>query len=462
MGLSAEHFDVDRHHALAREAAARSIVLLKNDTGLLPLRPAGRIAVLGRFAAHPRYQGGGSSHVNATRIDVPLDEIRALAAEAEVTFALGWDEDDAEAVAVQVAAAADVAVVFLGLGESLESEGFDRDGIDLPAVQLALLRAVVAVQPNTVVVLSHGGVVALAEVVDAAPAILDGALLGQAGGGAIADVLFGVVNPSGKLTETVPARLQDAPSYGNFPGEASRVLYGESIFVGYRWYDLRELPVAFPFGHGLSYTTFGYGPARASCGDGGLGVSITITNTGERTGREVVQLYVSLPGTQVRRAPKELKDFAVVNLEPGTSAEVELFVPREQLAYWDERVPGWVVEGGTYELLIGASSRDIRQRVSVEVPGDSVVLKLTPQSTFGEVLSHPVAGPMLAAFRSQHRGDAATATAGAALGSDVERMAAWTPLDRLATFSGGQFDAARVAALLERANAGLDATGQDR
>ena len=375
--------DVDAHHALAREAAGRSIVLLKNEGGLLPLSPHADIAVIGAFAAAPRYQGAGSSMINPTRLDRAVDEIRAMAS-GSVTHAAGFDTavdaSETEAArlldeAVAAATGADVAVVFLGLPARLESEGYDRDDVDLPANQLAVLRAVVDANPNTVVVLSNGGVVTLPFAADV-PAILEGWLLGQAGGGATADVLFGVVNPSAKLTETIPLRLADSPAHLDFPGEFSHVRYGEGLFVGYRWYDARDLDVAHPFGHGLSYTTFEYGPATASgLADGDVEVALTVTNTGPVAGREIVQLYSSLPGATTQRPPRELKAFASVPLEAGETREVALTVRRRDLAYWDIRVDAWIVEGGTYAFDVAASSRDVRSTVHVEVPGDPVAVR---------------------------------------------------------------------------------------
>ncbi|MET0725806.1 MAG: glycoside hydrolase family 3 C-terminal domain-containing protein, partial [Leifsonia sp.] len=279
-------YDVDAHHALAREAAGASIVLLKNEGDLLPLATDARIAVIGELARTPRYQGAGSSLINPTRLDNALDELRALAASDAVTFAAGYTADGSEdaalvAEAVEAAAAASVAVVFLGVPAEQESEGFDREHIELPAEQLALLDAVLAANPNTVVVLSNGGVVRLSGFADRVPAIVEGWLLGQAGGGAVADVLYGAVNPSGKLTETVPVRLEDNPSFGNFPGEFGHVRYGEGLLVGYRWYDAKGLDVRYPFGHGLSYTTFQIGDAVASVqADGDVLVTVPVTNTG--------------------------------------------------------------------------------------------------------------------------------------------------------------------------------------
>ncbi|CAN5665941.1 glycoside hydrolase family 3 C-terminal domain-containing protein [soil metagenome] len=432
--------DVDAHHALAREAAGRSIVLLKNDGALLPLATNTDVAVIGAFATQPRYQGAGSSLINPTRLDHALDEIRSLAT-GDVSYAEGFsvrpsaETDRLRDEAVAAAAQADVAVVFLGLPAALESEGYDRDDIDLPADQLALLDAVLEANPNTVVVLSNGGVVAM-PFAARVPAILEGWLLGQAGGGATADVLFGEVNPSAKLTETIPLRLADTPAYLDFPGEFSHVRYGEGLFVGYRWYDARDLDVAFPFGHGLSYSCFEYGSAAASFTDtGDIDVRVAVTNTGAVAGREVVQVYTSLPAGGIQRPPRELKAFASVPLEAGETTEVVLTVHRKDLAYWDTRVDSWNVEGGTYVVDVAASSRDIRASVTVEVAGDEVVLPLSRNSSIGEVLAHPVAGPKLAAAMSEMMGDTSAVAGIMPEGVDLTRMIDSFPIGRAGMFA---------------------------
>ncbi len=426
---TAASLDTDAHHRLAREAAGRCVVLLKNDGGLLPLVPS-RVAVIGRFAAEPRYQGGGSSHVHPTRLDTAFDEIRRLAGDHEVTYS-----DDAAH-----AGAADTAVVFLGLSAEDESEGFDRSHIDLPAAQLELLRDVVAVQPRTVVVLSHGGAVRLDEVSALAPAILDGALLGQAGGGGIADVLFGVVNPSARLAETAPVRLQDCPAYLNFPAERGHTLYGERIFVGYRWYDARELPVTYPFGHGLSYTTFGYrGIEVAEHGDG-LSVAVTVVNTGTRPGREVVQIYAGMDDSRVSRAPRWLVGFGSLTLAPGGEGVVEVAVSRTDLAYWTDR---WTVEGGRYTVWAGASSRDLRLQTEITLAGDETPEAFTTESTLGEVLADPKAATLLA---GSFGAEAPTLT------PELLAIIASTPLNRLVGFSGGRLTRDRLDALLAEIN----------
>jgi beta-glucosidase len=459
--------DVDAHHALAREAAGRSIVLLKND-GVLPLAKDAKIAVIGEFAHTPRYQGAGSSMINPTRLDTALDEIRALA-EGEVSYAQGFSnalEVSADEIAslrdeaVAAASAVEVAVVFLGLPARLESEGYDRDDIDLPAAQLELLDAVVAANANTVVVLSNGGVVSL-PFADRVPAILEGWLLGQAGGGATADVLFGEVGPSGKLTETIPVRLEDTPAFLDFPGEFSHVRYGEGLFVGYRWYDARRLEVAFPFGHGLSYTTFSYADAAAVVdADGDVEVTVAVTNTGDRAGREIVQVYTSLAGSAVQRAPRELKAFGSVALEPGETQVVTLTVRRKDLAYWDIRADRWVVEGGEYTVDVAASSRDIRSSVAVAVEGDAFTLPLSRTSSMGEVLRHPIAGPMVQAAMAQMIGGIGD-SAGSIMpeGVDMSRMMESFPIGRIGMMAGLAGDGAGVSpemidGLIAMANAG--------
>ena len=426
--------------------------------------------MIGAFAAEPRYQGAGSSMISPTRLEDALDEIRSLAT-GSVTYAAGFstavEVSDAESAAlrdeaVAAAAGAEVAVVFLGLPARLESEGYDRDDVDLPAEQLAVLAAVVDANPNAVVVLSNGGVVAM-PFAASVPAILEGWLLGQAGGGATADVLFGVVNPSAKLTETIPLRFADSPAYLDFPGEFSHVRYGEGLFVGYRWYDARDLGVAYPFGHGLSYTTFEYGPASASTVTGGdVDVRVAVTNTGSVAGREVVQLYSSLPGAVTQRPPRELKAFACVALEPGETREVTLRVRRKDLAYWDVRVDSWIVDGGTYTFEVAASSRDVRAAVPVEVAADPVTLPLSRTSSIGEVMADPVAGPILQAAIAEMMGGAPDAASLMPDGVDLQKMLDSFPIGRVGMFTA-DVDPAMVDALLAAGRSGhlpgVDADG---
>ena len=453
-------YDRDAHHALAREVAGRSVVLLKND-GILPIDPTAgvKIAVLGEFARTPRYQGAGSSQIVPTRLDNALDELRELAGSSEITFAPGYalgGADDAGGAdeAVRVAAAADVAVVFVGLPAEDESEGFDREHLELPAAQTALLEAVLAANPRVAVVLSNGGVVRLSGWAGRASAIVEGWLLGQAGGGAIADVLFGAVNPSGRLAETIPLRLEDTPAFLDFPGEAGHVRYGEGLFVGYRYYDSRDAAVDFPFGHGLSYTTFDYSGLTAVQSEVGLEVTVTITNTGDRDGREVAQVYVGVPGSVAVRPVRELKGFASVEVAAGASREVTIVIPSEDLAYFDSASAAWTVESGDYTVTVGASSRDLRATVVVPVTGDAGLAELKIDSTLGEWLKHPIGGQILGAAFAQGAG----AELGAMLADPAMlRMAESMPLNRVASFPGSPITFEQLEQLVGVVNAQVHA-----
>lgn len=437
--------DGDGHHRLAGTAADQCVVLLKNDPALLPLDPAaGSVAVIGELARTPRFQGAGSSQVTPTRLDVPLDSLRELATGADVRFAAGYALPGAEAAvadaqlseeAVRLAADSETVILFLGLPAQDESEGFDRDHLDLPAAQTELLERVLAVNPRVVVVLSNGGVVRTAPWQDRVPALVEGWLLGQAGGGALARVLFGSVNPSGKLAETVPLRLEDSPSHPSFPGEEGRSRYGEGVFVGYRGYDARRSEVAFPFGHGLSYTTFGYDGLRVDEADGVFRVGLTVTNTGARAGREIVQVYSGGPAdSRVLRPVRELRGFVSLFLEAGESREVVVEVTRHDLAYFSEREGGWKVEGGRYRFEAGASSRDIRGAVEVDVEGDPSKIRLTGRNTLAEWLEHPVGGPLLGELFARARTEASQGGQGALADPVMRRFLAGVPLDVICEF----------------------------
>ncbi|MEU9591577.1 glycoside hydrolase family 3 C-terminal domain-containing protein [Streptomyces sp. NPDC048193] len=438
-------FSAEEHHRLAGEAADRCVVLLKNDAGILPLdASSGTVAVIGELARTPRYQGAGSSQVTPTRLDTPLECLRRLADGARVEFAPGYalagaggagpaasDEDEA----VRLAAGSDTVVLFLGLAALDESEGFDRTHIDLPADQLRLLERVRAVNDRVCVVLSNGGAVRTSPWHDTVPAVVEGWLLGQAGGGALARVLFGVVNPSGKLAETIPLRLEDSPSHLSFPGEEGRVRYGEGVFVGYRGYDAARREVAFPFGHGLSYTTFAYSGLRVDATEDGesFTVWVTVTNTGDRAGREVVQFYSAAPAASVvARPPRELRAFASLFLAPGESREAVVELARADLAHYSEREGGWRVEGGAYRIEVGASSRDIRLSAELTVDGDPSRLRLTGRNTLAEWLRHPVGGPLLAERFARARADAAGP--GAMDDPVMRRFLAGIPLDVISEF----------------------------
>jgi beta-glucosidase len=463
-------YDQAEHHELAREIAGRAIVLLKNDAvageerGLLPL-PAGAggpsVAVLGEFARTPRYQGGGSSQITPTRLDDALAEIIA-ATDATVLFAPGYtvddgaerdpdaDEQDLLVEAVAIARASDVALVFVG--SARETEGADRDGIDLPADHRRLIEEVARVNPRTVVILSNGAVLATSPWDEAVPAVIEGWLLGQAGGSAIADVLFGRVNPSGRLAETIPLRIQDHPSYLDFPGEHGHVRYGEGLFVGYRGFDARDQEVAYPFGFGLSYTTFGYGQATATLSAAGIEVRVPVTNTGDRDGREVVQVYVSLPDSKVSRARRELKAFASVPVKAGETADVVLTIDRDDLAYWDTRLNRWLVEGGAYHCAVGASSRDLRSTAVVEVQGDDARVPLTGESTFGEWLADPRGAQAIGQAFAALPGDESGPMAAFFADPTMMLFLSSTPLVRMSAFPGSPLTPELIAKLVAGVN----------
>jgi beta-glucosidase len=408
---------------------------------VLPLPADGSIAVIGPFATEPRFQGGGSSRVVPTRVDIPFDEIAALAPDAELVAVEGYRlgggspqklRDDA----IAAARAADTAVVFIGLTAADEAEGTDRTDIDLPEEQLSLLDAVSAVNPRTVAVVVHGGVVRLGEVARSVPAVVDGSILGQAGGGALADVLFGVVNPSGRLTETVPLRLGDSPAFLNYPGDQLHIRYGEGIFVGYRGYDELGRDVVFPFGHGLSYTRFEYRDLRVSPEPDGIRVELDVANVGSRDGREVVQLYVGKK-TGVVRPPRELKGFANVQIRAGGVETVSVVIPRSDLAYWDVRLHRWVVEGGEYRIDAAASSRDIRLSDLIEVEADDARRPFTDESTIGELLEDPAAAAVIGTMMRRRSGEG-EGVASEELGIDANKSAMRIPIGRVRSLSGGQ------------------------
>ena len=363
-----DSFDADAHHALAREAAAAGCVLLKNDGDLLPLPARTKVALIGDFAKTPRYQGAGSSAVNCTRVDSLLELIGESGLDF-VGYEPGFERHGGEnaskrAAALDLAKSADVILLCLGLDEIAESEGAERLTMRMNENQIELAHAVAQVNPNVVVLLSAGSCVESDWMADAR-SVLYCALGGQAGAGAALDVVTGRVNPSGKLTETWPRRLSDVPSSASFPSEERSAEYREGIYVGYRYFQKAGVDVAFPFGYGLSYTTFSYSDLKAT----EKGASFTITNTGKVAGAEVAQLYVALPGAKVFRPEEELKGFAKVQLEPGESKVVTIKLDDKAFRYFNVKTNRWEVEGGTYELRVGAAVNDIRLIATVAVKG---------------------------------------------------------------------------------------------
>ncbi|MDX1357541.1 MAG: glycoside hydrolase family 3 C-terminal domain-containing protein [Clostridia bacterium] len=356
-------YDKDAHHTLARRIAAESAVLLKNE-GILPLEKGSKIAVIGEFAQKPRYQGAGSSLINPYKMDTLCGIMNETG--IEYVYARGYDiktdKPDTEMIAdaKKIASSVDRVVIFAGLTDSYESEGFDRRHLRMPEAHNVLIDEVSSVNPNTVVVLMNGAPVEMPWI-GKVKGIIEGYLGGQAGSGALVDILFGDVNPSGKLAETFPWKLEDTPSFKYFPGFKKSVEYREGIYVGYRYYDKAKKEVLFPFGFGLSYTEFEYSDLKVNHLNGyEYEVSVTVKNVGKRAGAEVVQLYIKNPDSDIYKADKELRDFGKIQLEPDESGELVLSLNERSFAFYNINIPGWHVEKGDYTIQIGSSSRDIR------------------------------------------------------------------------------------------------------
>jgi len=398
-------YDKMANHMLARKAARECFVLLKNDGGILPLKKNGTIALIGAFAKSPRYQGRGSSYVNPTMQDNAYDEIlRMVKGKAAILYADGYkiDSDEVDETLLEeaehIAAKANVAVVFAGLPERYESEGYDRSHMKMPENHNQLIEEVSKVQENLIIVLSNGSPIEMPWV-DKVKAILETYLGGQAWGGAVADILFGIANPSGKLPETFPKKLSDNPSHLNFPGEGDKVEYREGIFVGYRYYDKKEMEVLFPFGYGLSYTTFEYSDLRVDkkrmTARGTLKVSVKVKNAGSMPGKEIIQLYIKDVESNVIRPEKELKGFKKVKLLPAEEKEVTFTLDERAFAYYNIDTRGWHTECGEFVILVGKSSRDIVLRDTVYVKSPVPMKNIHRNSTIGDVMENPAASEIL-------------------------------------------------------------------
>ena len=373
--------DIEAHHALAKKAAGEGAVLLKNENSLLPLRKDMKVAIVGAFAVHPRYQGSGSSLIHPSRLDTMYDEMIAIAGKEQIHYAPGYSLTNAcvdknlIAEAVWAAEGAEAVVVCVGLTDMDEVEGVDREHMRLPNGHNRLIEAVVKANPHTIVLLSNGSPVEMPWI-GKVPAVLEGYLGGQAGAGAHAALLYGETNPSGKLAESFPVRLEDNPSFPQYPGGPRTVEYRESIYVGYRFYDSVSKEVLFPFGHGLSYTTFAYSSLKPSKkkirAEDGLSVTFNVKNTGKVYGKETAQVYVRDIKTSVFRPEKELKGFTKVDLHPGEEKAITIKLDKRAFAFFDIDSRDWVVETGTFEILVGTSSRDIRLHVKVGVTGNTL------------------------------------------------------------------------------------------
>ena len=405
MSVEDYRFDVDAHDEIAHQAAIESMVLLKNSDAILPVSPNARIAVIGEFARTPRYQGGGSSHITPTKTTSFLSALTARGVDARFAPGFTLDLEPAnrtlESEAVETAKDADVVLMFLGLPEAAESEGFDRETLDIPAKQIELLEAVAAENKNIVVVLSNGSVVSVAPWAANAKGVLESWLLGQAGGSALADVIFGKASPSGKLAQTIPMNINDDPSMLNWPGEEGHVDYGEGVFVGYRYYDTYGKAVDYPFGYGLSYATFEVSGVEAEkTGANTARVTATVANTSDVDAAETIQVYVVPGKASVARPRHELKGFRKVFLKAGESAEVSFNLDERAFAYWSEKFDDWRVEAGEYGIEVGTSSRDIAGVATVTLDGDGKAEQLTEWSTFGEWSCDPVGSKVVDAVRA--------------------------------------------------------------
>ena len=362
-------FDIEGHHALAREAAAQCAVLLKNEGKILPLAEGTKVAVIGDFAFKPRYQGAGSSMVNTTKLESFIEIAQESSALEIVASSAGYqrngDPDEAlKNEAVEAAKQADVVLYFFGLDEMSESEGLDRQHMKLPKVQIELLKALAGANPNIVGILSGGSSIEMDWDKDL-KAVLHGYLTGQAGGGAVYDIITGAVNPSGKLAETYPVSYEDTPAFKYYPAKERTSEYREGLYIGYRYFDTAHVPVKYPFGYGLSYTTFEYTDLKVNA----EGATFKITNTGKCDGAEIAQLYISLPGAEVFRPEKELKGFAKVFLKAGETKSVNIAFNDMTFRYWNVKDEAWAVEGGIYKVLVGSSSADIRLAADMSVAG---------------------------------------------------------------------------------------------
>lgn len=393
-------FDREADHKVAQHLAEESSILLKNQDAILPLKKEQKVAFIGQYAQEPRYQGGGSSHINSFKVESALEAAKDLS----VSYVRGYDDrldvavENLEKQALELAQQSDVAVLFIGLPDRYESEGYDRKHMQLPANQVELLEKISQVQENLVVVLHNGSAIEMPWI-DKVKGLLEVYLGGQAVGQATVNLLYGEVNPSGRLAETFPLRLQDTPSYLDYGGENDKSYYREGVFVGYRYYSSKEMPVLFPFGHGLSYTQFSYGQLELSQTEltdaDTLAVTVRVTNTGICYGKEVVQVYVAAPNSKIIRPSLELRAFDKIGLEPGESKTVTVELDKRAFAYWDMDRQDWTVEEGDYTIIIGRSAEEKILEASVHVaPAQPTRKVFHLNSTIGEILADKHAGPI--------------------------------------------------------------------
>lgn len=457
-------FDRDKDHEYAKKVAEETIVLLKNEDGLLPLSEKEEIAFIGKYARQPRFQGGGSSHINSHKVTGAWDVVKDW---GNITFAEGYgDQEDVTdealiAEAVEKAGKAKAAVIFAGLPDAFESEGFDRSHMGMPNCQNELINRVAAVQPNTIVVLHNGSPVEMPWA-DQVKGIVEAYLSGQAVGAAVVDILFGKVNPSAKLPETFPYKLEDNPSYLYYLGEGDKVEYREGVFVGYRYYDTKKMDVRFPFGYGLSYSTFAYSNLKLNAEQikdtDTLTVSVDVTNTGSMAGKEVVQLYVSDVESTVIRPVKELKGFDKVDLQPGETKTVTFTLGKRAFAYWNTQIHDWHVESGEFRILVGKSSRDIQLEETVTVESTvKLPVHFTLDSTFGDLMqdkkAREILEPMMKLDMVGGQEEDSDVAASAISSEMMEAMMKYMPLRGVLSFSSGKVSLEQLQGLLDQLNA---------
>ena len=451
-------YDKKEHHQKARELGREAMVLLKNEDHLLPLNAAQKIAFIGAFAKKPRYQGGGSSHIHVSEELSALEAVKEL---CNVEYAEGFRTDTTETdtpmleKAIETAKQADVAVLFLGLPDSFESEGYDRTHLNLPECQNELVKAIAKVQKNIVVVLHNGAPVTMPWL-QGVPAVLEAYLGGQAVGGSVVDLLFGKASPCGKLAETFPLRIEDTPAYLNFPGVGDHVTYAEDIFVGYRYYDKKKLDVLFPFGHGLTYTTFSYDSMNLSKEEFSgepISVTVEIANTGSFAAKETVQIYVRPESEEADRPVHELKGFEKILLQPGESGKVQISLDRRAFARWDEESGRWFVKEGRYVIEAAASSRDIRLSKTVYVHGGQETISVSADTTIGDLQRIPGAMQILSSLLKKMDIFASMSeenSLGDGTGEMVAKMMEFLPLHALPSFAQGQITRTDIDELVKK------------
>lgn len=456
--------DKIKHNELARQVSSECIVLLKNDNAILPLKSSlKKIAIVGDFGKNPRYQGAGSSQVRPTQILNALTELQKLAKGTQFSFSTGYNTEgetnDAQiAEAVQNAKNAELVIVFAGLPDSYESEGYDRNNLDMPAGHNKLIAEVAKANANIVVVLMNGAAVSMPWKNDVT-AIVEAYLGGQAGGGAIADVLTGKVNPSGKLSETFPARLEDTPTAMDFPSRDGNAIYGEGIFIGYRYYDKKKIEPSFPFGYGLSYTTFDYSDITANTTSAKDSDAITITvkvkNTGKVAGKEVVQLYVHEQESEVARPENELKHFEKVSLLPGEEKTVSFNLTSRDFAYYNSKSHDWAIKSGKFDIRVGSSSRNLPLQQTIDIQSTKIAkVVFTRESLFKEFKKAPNSEAIYAQIVQSFTGSTKKAETEdeKKAAKFLEAMLADMPINKFLLLSGGKFSEESLDAILKAVN----------